>query len=103
MQATSGDMARVAGEFDRINGEITSTLKTLMSNLSMLQGTWKGLAAAQFETVKTQYYEDLTNLNKALGDTAESIRVSGIGYDTTDSDAAARVTQSGGGGISLPL
>ena len=74
-----------------------------MSDLSMLSSAWKGMAAGEFEKVKTQYEKDLSDLNRALADTAESIRASGVGYDVSDTEAAARVTKSGGGGITLPL
>jgi hypothetical protein len=60
------------------------------------------MAAGEFEKVKTQYEKDLKDLNRALADTAESIRVSGVAYDTSDTEAAARVTKSGGG-YTLPL
>jgi uncharacterized protein YukE len=53
--------------------------------------------------VNIQYEQDLAQLNKALADTAEAIRSSGVSYDSTDSAAASMVAKSGGGGISLPL
>jgi WXG100 family type VII secretion target len=77
-------------------------LNVLMSDLSGLRSTWKGMAAGEFEKVKAQYEKDLKDLNRALADTAESIRASGVGYDVSDSEAAARVTKSGGG-YTLPL
>lgn len=102
-QASSTEMRSTADQFEQVNGEITSTLKRLMGELSILNTSWQGLAAGQFHKVKERYEQDLTTLNKALAETAESIRMSAGGYDTTDSDAAARVTKSGGGGINLPL
>ena len=78
-------------------------LNNLMSELSVLQTAWKGMAAAEFERVKTQYSKDLSDLNRALADTAEAIRTSGVSYDASDSAAASRVSKSGGGGYTLPL
>jgi WXG100 family type VII secretion target len=102
-QAESAVMASTAAKFDQVNSSLTAMLNKLMSELSVLQGGWKGLAAAEFEKVKHQYAKDLSDLNKALADTAEAIRRSGVSYDASDSDAAARVTRSAGGGLSLPL
>jgi WXG100 family type VII secretion target len=102
-QAQTGEMASIAAKFDEANSYLTSTLNTLMSNLSMLSGGWKGLAADQFDRVKAQYEKDLSALNRELGATAESIRASGVGYGVSDSEAASRVTKSGGGGYTLPL
>ena len=96
-------MARTDANFDTVNDSLTSTLDKLMSDLSMLSSAWKGLAAGEFEKVKTQYAKDLSDLNRALGETAEAVRTSGVSYDASDSAAASRVTKSGGGGYTLPL
>lgn len=101
-QAESAVMASTAAKFDQVNSALQTMLSTLMSELSLLNGTWKGLGANAFEQVKTQYAADLQRLNNALAETAESIRVSGVGYQTTDSDAASRVARTGGT-FTLPL
>ena len=101
-QAESAVMASTAAKFENANNSLQSMLKTLMSELSTLSSTWKGLGAMEFEKVKQQYALDLQTLNRALLDTAEAIRTSGTGYDASDSDAAARVGKSGGS-HTLPL
>jgi WXG100 family type VII secretion target len=95
-------MAQTAAKFDHVNESLQQMLSTLMSELSTLNGTWKGLGASAFEQVKQQYEADLKKLNQALADTAESIRVSGVSYHSTDSEAASRVSGTGGN-FSLPL
>ena len=102
-EAQSAQMASTATQFDTVNSSLTSMLNQLMSNLSVLQSTWKGLAAGEFEKVKIQYESDLKQLNQALSETAAAIRTSGAAYDTSDTEAAARVGKSGGGGVNLPL
>jgi WXG100 family type VII secretion target len=101
-EAQSAVMASTATKFDEVNNSLQSMLSTLMSELSVLSTNWKGLGATAFEQVKHQYAADLKKLNHALSETAESIRVSGSGYDTTDTDAASRVSQTGGN-FTLPL
>ena len=101
-QAESAAMAEAAVNFDAVNSSLTSMLNKLMTDLSMLDSAWKGMAAGEFEKVKTQYARDLGDLNRALGETAEAIRTSGVSYDASDSAAASRVTKSGGGYV-LPL
>ena len=101
-QAESAVMASTAAKFEQANSSLQTMLKTLMSELSMLSGSWKGRGAMEFERVKQQYALDLQALNRALLDTAEAIRTSGKSYDASDSDAAARVGRSGGS-YSLPL
>ena len=101
-QAESAVMASTAAKFDQVNGALQSMLSTLMSELSVLGGSWKGLGASAFEQVKSQYAADLRSLNNALAETAEAIRASGAGYQVTDSDAASRVARTGGT-FTLPL
>jgi WXG100 family type VII secretion target len=101
-QAESQVMASTAVKFDQVNEQLQTMLSTLMSELSTLSGTWKGLGAAAFEQVKVQYEQDLKKLNSALAVTAESIKQSGTSYDATDTEAASRVSSTGGN-FSLPL
>jgi WXG100 family type VII secretion target len=95
-------MAVTATKFDDVNGQLQSMLSTLMHQLEGLSGAWKGQGATAFHQVKAQYAADLKSLNQALSETAESIRQSGIGYESTDTDAAGRVANTGGH-FQLPL
>jgi WXG100 family type VII secretion target len=101
-QAQSAVMADTAKKFDHVNESLQTMLSRLMSELSTLSGSWKGLGATAFEQVKLQYAEDLKALNQALSETSQSIRQSAVGYDTTDTDAASRVTNTAGN-FRLPL
>jgi WXG100 family type VII secretion target len=101
-QAESAVMASTAAKFEQVNDSLQNMLSTLMSELSVLSTTWKGLGATAFEQVKQQYAADLKKLNQALSETAGSIRQSGIGYDTTDTESASRVSNAGGS-FTLPL
>ncbi|MBO3740817.1 WXG100 family type VII secretion target [Actinoplanes flavus] len=101
-QAEAAVMASTATKFDDTNAALQSMLSTLMSELSVLSSSWKGLGANAFEHVKQQYAADLKSLNNALAETAEAIRSSGTSYDAADSDAASRVSQTGGT-FTLPL
>jgi len=96
-------MANAAAKFDDANNSLTETLNKLMRELSVLQTAWVGSGGRAFEQVKVQYEQDLAQLNRALAETAEAIRTSGISYDSTDTSAASLVAKSGGGGVSLPL
>lgn len=102
MQAQAAAMAKTASDFETVNNSLTSTLSRLMNELSMLNGAWKGMAAGEFERVKTQYAKDLSDLNRALLETAEAIRTSGASYDASDAAAASRVSKSSGS-YTLPL
>jgi WXG100 family type VII secretion target len=101
-QAESAVMAQTAAKFDTTNDQLQQMLTTLMNELSALQSSWKGLGAQAFEQVKQQYANDLKSLNQALSETALSIRESGKQYDSTDTDNASKVANSGGS-FQLPL
>ncbi|WP_328464453.1 WXG100 family type VII secretion target [Actinoplanes sp. NBC_00393] len=101
-QAEAAVMANTAVKFEQANTALHSMLSTLMSELSMLNGTWRGLGANAFEQVKAQYAADLKTLNNALAETAGAIRSSGAGYEAADAEAASRVTRTGGT-FTLPL
>jgi WXG100 family type VII secretion target len=102
-QAETNEMASTAAKFDQASADLTSTLNKLMANLSMLSSTWKGAAATEFHHVKERYELNVKDLNQALSGTAEAIRASGVGYTTSDTEAAARMSKSGGGDYTLPL
>jgi WXG100 family type VII secretion target len=101
-QSESSVMATTANKFETVNTELHSMLSQLMNELSVLQAAWKGSGSRAFQQVQHQYQQDLKALNQALSATAQAIRDSAQGYDTTDSSAADRVTKSGGS-FSLPL
>jgi WXG100 family type VII secretion target len=101
-QTDAAVMAQTAAKFHQVNDSLNSMLSTLMSELSTLNGTWKGLGAAAFEQVRQQYEADLKKLNHALVETADAIRVSGHSYTTSDDEAASRVNNSSGH-FTLPL
>ena len=101
-EAQSDVMAETSAKFETVNASLTSMLKQLMGDLSGLQSSWKGMAAGSFETVRAQYEKDLTDLNRALAETAVAIKESGRSYDTTDVTNAENVTKSAGN-YTLPL
>jgi WXG100 family type VII secretion target len=101
-ESQSAQMASTANEFERINGSLQSMLTTLMNELSMLSGSWKGQGARAFEDVKIRYANDLKRLNDALAETAEGIRTSGLSYERSDTEAASSIGRTGGQ-LNLPL
>jgi WXG100 family type VII secretion target len=93
-QAEMAVMVRTAARFEQVNDALQGTLRGLMSELSVLHGTWRGLGADAFEQVKAEYAADLRRLGDALAETAEAIRAAGAGYQAADSGVAARVARS---------
>ncbi|BBH65696.1 hypothetical protein ACTI_23810 [Actinoplanes sp. OR16] len=94
-QAEAAVMLRTAARFEQVNDALQGTLRTLMSELSVLSGSWRGQGAMAFERVKADYAADLRNLGMALTETAEAIRAASAGYQAADAGAAARLTRAG--------
>lgn len=101
-RAQSTEMADTAAKFDQTAEQLQVMLSTLMNRLSGLSTSWQGMGGTAFEDVKQRYAADLKKLTQALTQTADSIRQSGKGYDTTDTDAASRISNTGGN-FQLPL
>ena len=94
-QAEMAIMARTAARFEQVNDGLQGTLNRLMSELSVLQGVWRGQGALAFEQVKTEYAADLRRLGAALTETADAIRAASEAYRAADAGAAARVARAG--------
>ena len=73
-QTETAVMAQTAAKFEQVNQQLQSLLSTLMSELSVLNSTWKGMGAAAFENVKQQYAADLKNEFEMLYTEAEGRR-----------------------------
>jgi WXG100 family type VII secretion target len=100
-QAEAAVMESTAAKFEQVNDSLQSMLKSLMSELEVLQTAWAGRGGTAFTEVKQQWAQDQAAMSAALADTATAIRSSGASYTNTDSEAAGRMTATGG--MTLPL
>lgn len=101
-QAEFAVMQQTARKFEQVDESLQSMLTKLMTELEGLQTAWQGAGGRSFAEVKQAWHQNQTTIQRALRETANAIRTSGQQYDTSDSDAASRVS-SVNRGIQLPL
>ena len=102
-QSEAAVMEQAAAKFEQTNEQLQQMLNGLMTELSVLESAWQGSGGTSFTQVKVQWSNDQAAIQRALAETAQAIRTAGQNYTATDTEASSRMTQSGGGGISLPL
>jgi WXG100 family type VII secretion target len=102
-QAEAAVMQQTAAKFEQVDQSLQSMLSSLLGELEVLQQAWQGAGGRSFEQVKQQWAQDQAAIQRALRETAESIRTAGQGYSATDSQAASRVAATNRGGLQLPL
>lgn len=102
-QSEAAVMEQTAAKFEQVNDSLQQMLDSLMNELSVLERAWQGHGGTSFTQVKIQWSNDQAAIQRALAETATAIRTAGQNYSASDSEAASRVTRTGGGGISLPL
>jgi WXG100 family type VII secretion target len=95
-------MRQTADKFDAVNEGLQRMLQQLMGELEGLQSAWQGRGGTSFAQVKAQWASDQSTINKALSETAESIRSAAGTYASTDDTVSAHVTAASGG-RTLPL
>jgi WXG100 family type VII secretion target len=101
-QAHAVVMERTAAKFDEVNRGLEAMLKSLLSELEVLQTAWQGAAGRSFQEVKAAWAADQTAIHRNLSETAEAIRTSGQAYDATDNAASSRIAATNRG-LTLPL
>ena len=102
---TNADLVELRAKVRGSGGRLQVVKNTLTRRAAEEAGTESLLALLEGPTAIAfvEAEGDPVAVAKALADTAEAIRTSGLGYDSTDSSAASTITKSGGGGYTLPL
>jgi WXG100 family type VII secretion target len=101
-QSEAAVMESTAAKFGSTNDSLNQMLSSLMSQLEVLQSTWRGRGGQSFQQVKEKWAEDQRAISRALAETASAIRTAGQQYTASDDEAANRVANSNSG-IKLPL
>jgi WXG100 family type VII secretion target len=91
--ANSGEMERVAAQFEEVNDSLQSTLTGLMTQLDGLHAGWRGLGATSFHDAKERWMDNQKVMSTALAETAAAIRTSGSSYGSSDAESASRVSR----------
>ena len=66
-------MQKAAQQVNQVSEEISSELRSLMSNLEPVASTWKGSAASAFQQLMVRWQEDANKLTQALQGISEML------------------------------
>jgi WXG100 family type VII secretion target len=102
-QAQAAVMERTAARFEQVNDVLQATLTRLMTQLEVLRTRWQGAGGRAFEQARQAWAADQAALQRALLQTAASIRAAARGYRASDAEAAVRVARSAPPPLELPL
>jgi WXG100 family type VII secretion target len=102
-QVTQSELDSAARRFEEVNGELQGMLKTLLSQLESMKQEWQGAGGRSFESVKSAWSKDLSELNANLLETAAGIKSAGQNYDVSDTEASNKMSAAHAGTTILPL
>jgi WXG100 family type VII secretion target len=84
-------LAKEAGNFERISGELQGVIHSVEATASSLQPQWVGQAGAAAQAAFVRYQEAAARQIQELNDISANIAQAGIQYATTDEDAHSTV------------
>lgn len=90
-------MQAAAGHVDQVNSQIQEQLRSLMSRLEPLAGTWKGQAATTFTALHQRWNDDAQRLSQALQGIGESLATNRSTYaqhEETNQQSFSKITQA---------
>lgn len=79
-------LAKEAGNFERISGELKGVIARVESTASSLMPQWQGLAGQAAQAAFVRYQEAAARQIQELNDISANIHTSGMHYGSTDED-----------------
>lgn len=92
-----GAMAQSQSRMVANVADIRSELTALRGRLGALEGQWMGDGNTAFAGAHARYEAANQKLEQALDTISTLVQRAHTGYDSSDADASARLTQSGAG------
>ena len=86
------EMAKAAVDVDNVNQQSQDALRSLASQLSPLEGTWKGQASVAFRTLMERYQTDAKKLHDALQGISEQLRGSSDAYARQEEESSSSLS-----------
>ncbi len=89
MNTDAAVLAKEAGNFERIAGELRSVMAQVEGTAGSLQGQWHGQAGVAAQAALVRYHEAASQLNTELNDISNNISTAGVQYTSTDEDQSS--------------
>ncbi|WP_018602894.1 WXG100 family type VII secretion target [Mycobacterium sp. 155] len=85
-------LAKEAGNFERISGELQSVIAQVESTGSMLASQMVGQAGTAAQAALARFHEAAARQVQELNDISQNIHQSGVQYSSTDDDQASSLS-----------
>jgi WXG100 family type VII secretion target len=86
-------MAKAAQQVEQVSQEISSELRSLLSQLEPVASTWKGGAASAFQQLMQKWNDDATKLSQALDGIAEMLKSTHTNYTQVEESNQSQISQ----------
>lgn len=87
-------LAKEAGNFERISGELQGVRAHVESTAGSLVPIWEGAAGTAVQQAMLRYHEAAQAQIQALTDISSNIHQSGMQYGSTDEDQASTLASA---------
>ena len=89
MNTDAAVLAKEAGNFERISGELKSVIAQVEGTASALAGSWQGQAGQAAQAALIRFQEAANRQVQELNDISNNISTAGVQYSTTDEDQSS--------------
>ena len=84
-------MAKAAQQVQQVSESLQQQMRSLMSNLEPLAGSWKGSAATAFQQLMERFQGDSQKLSTALGNISTALDVNTKNYNAAEEQNASSI------------
>lgn len=85
----TAELSRHSGEVAGIAMDIQEAMTRMRRKLELLQGTWKGAAAAQYADLHAQWERQQESVRQTLDEIGRAAGIAGTNYARTEDEIAA--------------
>jgi WXG100 family type VII secretion target len=89
MNTDAAVLAREAGNFERISGELKGVISAVESTAGSLAGQWHGQAGQAAQAALMRFQEAANRQIQELNDISNNIQTAGVHYTSTDEDQSS--------------
>lgn len=86
-------MAKAAQQVDQVSQEISGELRSLLSQIEPVAGSWKGQASSAFQQLIQRWNEDATKLTQALAQISELLGSTNKNYTQVEESNHSQISQ----------
>lgn len=94
MNTDAAVLAREAGNFERISGELKGVIAHVESTAGALAGQWHGQAGQAAQAALMRFQEAANKQIQELNDISTNIHTAGMHYTSTDEDQHSALTSA---------